>query len=319
MAIRIRCTDCRKKISIDEAFVGGVCRCPYCKALVLVSGEGVAAEAGARPERPEAPTAPTPAGGETPLRAAVEAESIPLADPVRLQGIFTIILIGLMAMMVAAMVMIAYYMLRGPVPVGPAPLPPPPLAANPFAPPPDGGRGLGDVILAPPVVYCIDAGSSMAEFLDYAVAMTRVSAASLGPEAEINALACVEGGADPTTWYRWMLPEMSPAHERTCDALGEALAEVRPVGATDLTRALAAAIDAGANEIVLLARKPVGDPRAVTQPAIEREVRIHAIALGADAESVESLSALAEATGGQFRSYSTSQLQEWVSQAKLPR
>ena len=34
--MKIRCTDCSKKISIDDAFAGGVCRCPYCSTLVFV-------------------------------------------------------------------------------------------------------------------------------------------------------------------------------------------------------------------------------------------------------------------------------------------
>ncbi len=36
MAIKIRCADCRKRISVDQGFAGGMCRCPYCKAIVLV-------------------------------------------------------------------------------------------------------------------------------------------------------------------------------------------------------------------------------------------------------------------------------------------
>ena len=53
MAIKIRCTECNKKVSIDEAFAGGMCRCPYCKAIVYVSEHP--GEAGAA--RPAAPRA----------------------------------------------------------------------------------------------------------------------------------------------------------------------------------------------------------------------------------------------------------------------
>ena len=70
MAIKIRCVDCKKKISIDEAFAGGVCRCPYCTAIVYVPDDGATKKRKRRPEaparRPEAPTprpkapAPTP-------------------------------------------------------------------------------------------------------------------------------------------------------------------------------------------------------------------------------------------------------------------
>jgi len=60
MAIKIRCVDCKKKISIDEAFAGGVCRCPYCTAIVYVPDESATSKRKRRPEvptrRPEAPT-----------------------------------------------------------------------------------------------------------------------------------------------------------------------------------------------------------------------------------------------------------------------
>jgi DNA-directed RNA polymerase subunit RPC12/RpoP len=327
MAIRVRCTECKKKISIDEAFAGGVCRCPYCRALVLVSSEGIpgevgggAGQAGGRVERPEAPTAPAPAPSGTPVRATVEYDSVPLADPVRLQGILTVVLIGLMALMVAAIVLIAWRMLHPPgAPGVPGPPPPPPQQANPFLPPPGTGIGLGDMRLHPPVVYCLDAGSGMTDFLDYAVLMTRVSAESLGSDSRFNALICVEGGEGPKTWYRWALPEMSVADEPTRAAVGEMLMALRPAGATDILPALGAGIDAGAKEIVLLARKPLGETGAVTAPAIERDVQIHVVALGADAEAIESLSALAQATGGQFRAYPTSRLEEWVSSAASSR
>jgi hypothetical protein len=68
MAIKIRCVDCKKKISIDEAFAGGVCRCPYCTAIVYVPDDTGTKKVKGRPaiptRRPEAPTprpeAPTP-------------------------------------------------------------------------------------------------------------------------------------------------------------------------------------------------------------------------------------------------------------------
>ena len=63
MATKIRCSECRKKISVDEAFAGSMCRCPYCKAIVMVPkpGDSTAKGLGSRPSRPTTgrPSAPT--------------------------------------------------------------------------------------------------------------------------------------------------------------------------------------------------------------------------------------------------------------------
>ena len=57
MALKVRCSECRKKISVDEAFAGSMCRCPYCKSIVMVPTEA-AAEAAHAPKRSSRPTAP---------------------------------------------------------------------------------------------------------------------------------------------------------------------------------------------------------------------------------------------------------------------
>ena len=54
MAVKIRCSECHKKISVDEAFAGSMCRCPYCKNIVLVP-ELVAAGADDISARPSSP------------------------------------------------------------------------------------------------------------------------------------------------------------------------------------------------------------------------------------------------------------------------
>jgi len=36
MAVKVRCSDCKKKIAVDDAFAGSVCRCPYCKSIIMV-------------------------------------------------------------------------------------------------------------------------------------------------------------------------------------------------------------------------------------------------------------------------------------------
>ena len=55
MAIKVRCTGCRKRISVDEAFAGGVCRCPYCGATSSVPSSAGGGRPGFRPDVPGAP------------------------------------------------------------------------------------------------------------------------------------------------------------------------------------------------------------------------------------------------------------------------
>ncbi len=65
MALRIRCSQCQKKISVDEAFAGSMCRCPYCKMIIRVprapesgpAGHPRPSRPGTRPERPSQPQA----------------------------------------------------------------------------------------------------------------------------------------------------------------------------------------------------------------------------------------------------------------------
>lgn len=59
MAVRIRCSECHKKIAVDEAFAGSMCRCPYCKSIVIVPQEISASEANTTPARPAAPGRPS--------------------------------------------------------------------------------------------------------------------------------------------------------------------------------------------------------------------------------------------------------------------
>ena len=98
MAIKIHCTDCQKRISVDEAFAGGVCRCPYCKALVMVP-EGDARES--KIVRPDAPGS-EPASEPKP----VDEKNVPMANPVRLQSYIAIgAIIALLLLIVAVVIL----------------------------------------------------------------------------------------------------------------------------------------------------------------------------------------------------------------------
>lgn len=105
--MRIRCRQCRKKISIDDGFAGGLCRCPYCKAITMASG---AASAGCaeRPDRPDSPNEVV----ASQARQAESDETVPLAEPVAIQGITRMLLPGLLILLlVAGVILIIMYVL----------------------------------------------------------------------------------------------------------------------------------------------------------------------------------------------------------------
>jgi hypothetical protein len=51
MRIEIHCRRCSRKLLVDEAFSGGVARCPHCGAMIDVP-EGAPDRDGERPETP---------------------------------------------------------------------------------------------------------------------------------------------------------------------------------------------------------------------------------------------------------------------------
>ena len=310
MGMRVECPECSKEISIDEAFAGGVCRCPYCKALAIVP----AAPSGARPDAPEAesrPDAPQIRRASAEEAAALEARQavIPTASPVRAQGILTIVLLSALLLMVAGGAWMVWgYGKAGKDTTGP-PSTLPAAAPNPFVAG-TSGPALADVKLQPPVAYVIDAGAAMEPTYDMAVGMVRVSIRSLSGDAAFNVVRCRNTG-----------PEVMAAAAAPGGELGERQAkaflgtDAVPEGVSDVAAALAKALELKPKTIVLLVRKPLDATEDVETAAREQGVTIDTIALDGDQFAQEILANLAEATGGQTRAYSMSDLEAALSKA----
>ncbi len=230
--MRIRCTECRKKISIDDAFAGGVCRCPYCRSTVFVPGEAMDNGRHARPDapggrpeapaaRPEAPAAATalaePAGAFVPLESADEeaapapahSEHIPMARPVVLQGIAAIVLWVLVLGMLAGAVALALHVRNlsdspsdADAPVAGVPDDgaesandnPAAVTADPFAArTTESGLGtFAGIEVRPPVVYLIDNSAGMARLLDAVGGIVGASVKSIGDKAQYTVLMGAE-------------------------------------------------------------------------------------------------------------------------------
>jgi hypothetical protein len=83
------------------------------------------------------------------------------------------------------------------------------------------------------------------------------------------------------------------------------LQEITPTGAADIPRALKAAIARKPRTIVLFTRKVVDDVTGLAEQAKAQGTVIHTIVLDGDREVNESMKKLAEAAGGQARTFSS--------------
>ncbi len=100
--MRIRCFDCRKKIQIDEAFAGGICRCPFCKSMISVPQKK------RKNKCPERPLEPSAKADSSNLQAqkSIQPEQIPIADPAKFVGILKLAITGAL---VAAGAVVAFF------------------------------------------------------------------------------------------------------------------------------------------------------------------------------------------------------------------
>ena len=309
MAIKIRCSDCRKKISIDEAFAGGMCRCPYCKAIVYVPEESGDAAVAARPAAPgsrpaepgESPETPQGAEGEAAAEAGAEPapvvdhEHIPMARPVKIQGVITIVLLALLLVMVGLGVAMALlYIPSGPLDVD---VPDEGMPVNPLSVVKGAPAVAGLKLQASPVIYILDGGSSMRDVFDGVRVMVGNSVASLGAKNQFTAVLCREDED------KFMGAAYANGGEEGKKALHAFLDLVVPTGASDIPRALKAAVERKCKVIVLVARKTVDDAAEIAAQAKAQGIVINTISVDGDSEVNASMKALAAAGGGEAKAY----------------
>lgn len=312
MAIRTKCDKCGKQISVDDAFAGGVCRCPYCKTLVMVQAVGGPVGTSSRPQAPAGrPDAPQADLADAPVH---HDENVPMAKPVRLQGIMTLLLAAIILAMVIGGVVVAMQLRKngGKTPSTALPA----VGDAPFVPPevPD-EEGLK---VATPVVYCIDTASSMKEMYDYAVAMTRLSIRALKEDEKFSVMLCVGGTADDdASWQQFLPAQPRGGGPQGENAIKGDLELIDHSGASDIGRSLKAAIATKPKTIVVFARKKVNSALETAKLARDHGIRIITVALNADNEAIKSLALLARITGGQSHVYSYGQLQEWLTGVEM--
>ena len=291
--MKVRCQQCRKKISIDDAFAGGMCRCPYCKAVTRSGGGRRAARPAARPDRPDAPVEPAPAARER----TEEPTPVPLAKPVLVQGIAALVLMGIMVVVVAGAVVL-FSKVKDPQPNAPAPTD----AENPFA---VSGRNVAGIEIAPPVVYVVDVSSGMAALYDAAGAIVRHSIRSLEGGDKFNVLLVREQGAEKLS------DGMLPAGEGSDAKVREFLESRAAMGATELDPAVGQAVALSPGTVVIIAAKGPTDPTKLARQAGDAGCTIHCLRLGAEA-APETMAALSSATGGKCKAMWTDEIARWL-------
>ena len=325
--MKIRCTECQKKIMIDEAFAGGVCRCPYCKAIVFVPGRATGGAGAFRPEaptsrpqspvsRPESPTAQL----ELAVQQTAESEEqyIPTADPVRLQGIVSIVLLALVLAMIGGTVWLGIHIFGGGLDDTKQ------EGENPQTTwKPDNAPDYSRTIKPDsPVVYCLDAGDVMfgsGNGFNYAEAMTRDSIKLLRSDQQFNIVLCGEKEEDDKLFQADYLAGGKEAQEKAIKFLGEAA----QAGLADLSRGLTKALEKKPRTIVLFTAQNVQGLLPLAEQAKARGVRILTFAMpkredvDLQPEVKAAMEQLARATGGDCKAFATvAEMEDWVK--RLP-
>ncbi len=326
--MKIRCTECHKRIAIDEAFAGGICRCPYCRALVPVPGTIDTTKNVLRPSAPGArPAAPgagrpavPPAGAPapTPKKAVVQApggpvdeSSIPEAQRVMLQGVTAMVMLGALVVLLGFGVWILVNAISPPAPrPGPGVTP---TEKNPFLPKSHAAVA-DDVAIKAPVVYIVDGAGSMSldSALAYACRMTSASMQSLDGE-QFSIVAC-QAKEDV------VLPGAPVKSNKAGLSAAEMfLVSIEPNGMTDLGRAMQKALAFKPQTIVVLTRKGSQTLKPMAEATKLAKVGLVVVSICATDSDAKSMTEFAKSVAGQCRTFDRSTLasQFYEAQDKL--
>ncbi len=311
MSIKIRCSECEKRVSVDEAFKGGMCRCPYCGVLIAIAGASHSHLDAHKPDSPSRPARPdSPVSEPSRPDSAIESQSpepgiqdyVPVAKPVFLQGITSIILIAVIGvMLVGGSIVAAHFLMHG--------WPTPPSAAdnNGRDDKPDilEGPAILDILgLTPPVAYCLDNSENMGEVKDAAINMVLHSLESLDG-GEFSLIIVDDGGV---VVFRG---GMVKADSESIRSAGDFMNARGVSGAAELGQCIAAAGRLKPKSVVLLTRETDMTLAGEVRKLGGEGIRFVGIGLQGDKESARELLELSTETGGEGKSLSEGDLSQW--------
>jgi DNA-directed RNA polymerase subunit RPC12/RpoP len=392
MALKVRCSECRKKISVDEAFAGSMCRCPYCKSIVMVPAEVTpeAAQAPKRSSRPTAPGASRPKmpskktavktgsdlsniggsrpiiGDETPTTPTPstkiatpkptpsshehvaettkvnktdltreQLKAIPTANPVRMQGIATLLMLLVLLIMVAASIFLAtqlfnddddetggsYIDEEGNV-VDTLAVNDEVVQANPFMLGKNGS--VAGESVAGPVLYVIDAGTQMGELYAWGRAMVRASIRTLPAGGQFGVIAACD--PEPVLIGGKLLAGGPAGDEAIKIPMGDTLnvegGTVAVGGASDLPGAITKAITHEPKTIVLIcSKKGFDSPDELGKLLADKSIKLILISMKVPGdEELEQMEALVKAAGNgsALLQYEARELGDFHDESDIP-
>jgi len=257
-----------------------------------------------------------------------QLESIPTADPVRFQGIVTLILLGVLVVLGGLSVYLGIQMFGSDGDGAYLDGAPDPnaglmvLPENPFIP----GQGPSiaqTVPLTPPVMYVVDAGRSMGGLYPFAKDIVRASALSLGGGSSFGVVIA----QDPNNIFigETMHPGGSAGEQAIREPILSMIDDgpIEPGGAPNLTRAIDQALAKKPGTLVLIVGEKIFDkPRGIALAIEAANARLILLCLGSQGEDqTESQDRLIRVLGDKARriEYSTGQLQKDYQKRKLPR
>ena len=322
--IEITCTSCKRVLTVDDAFAGGVCRCQYCGTIQTVAAKGSAQKAAAGAGKGsktlfenKARSAGVGSGsGLEDLADVVQSSGLsnsdlrkpPSTSPAA-QGQNLMPVLGLAAAVILVLLVVVFVLVfrnpAMPTPISNLPNPP---AINPApapSPAPSAASFCGIPIDQPVVVYVIDNGASSADVFDTVKSVLFKSIESLGPDRKFQVLFW-----NPDS-------ETFPAEHTTfavkdnIDVARKKLQDVTAAGATDPLASLKTAFADEPGQVILVTAKAGELDDSLVDQVIQlrgnSKARIDCVAInGVPADKV--LARIAAKTGGKFVPLAEAQL-----------
>lgn len=329
--IRIVCTSCKNTLTMDDAFAGGVCRCQHCGTIQTVPAKGAKAAAMAGQSTKalfEKKTRPGGSGLDD-LADIISSSGLtdkrlrkaPAQPPIK-KNMMLLMGVGggvLALLVITLIILLVHGSNQSAAPSNGASAPPtatpelgPPVAGE---PPPavvaaSGPNFCGITLGGDTIVYLIDNGSSAEQTIDATKTATLKSIASLGNARKFQILF-------------WNIddPGFPPgqraiaANRDNTDSARKAIDSVEASGSTDPVNAVAQAVKADPDEIVLITAKGGDlDPPLIAQVMTARgksHAKIVCVGIN-DAPDDAVMQAIAHQSGGSFVPLPETQLRSFA-------